>query len=159
MGTPLEKSTPQRKSPRLQGYNYGTPGAYFVTICTHQRLHCFGEIKDGIMRLNDLGKMADNGWRDVPSHYREAVDIEVFVVMPNHVHAVIILHDVSHRPQLATVVSAYKAGVTRRSQQRPLWQGRYHDHIIRDEAALDHIRDYVIHNPERWELDTFFKSE
>lgn len=84
------KSLPQRKSPRLQGYDYSQPGAYFVTICTHQRLHCFGEVIEGSMNLNRLGEIASELWFALPQHH-PGIELDAFVVMPNHIHGIIVL--------------------------------------------------------------------
>jgi hypothetical protein len=79
-----------RRTIRLKGYDYSQPGAYFVTICIQDRAYLFGEIVDGEMRLNDAGRMVHGVWHDMPHHYR-GVDIDAFVVMPNHIHGIIIL--------------------------------------------------------------------
>ena len=77
-----------RRSIRLKGYNYSQPGAYFVTICTHGRECLFGEVVDGRMRLNALGKIARQCWLEIPRHFPHAA-LDAFVVMPNHVHGII----------------------------------------------------------------------
>jgi len=86
--------------------------------------------------------------------------------MPNHVHGILFLRDEpTLTPQpLGIIVGNYKASVTREArrslnQTDPIWQSRYHDHIIRDEAALQMIRDYVQQNPQRWQVDTFYSAE
>lgn len=81
-----------RRSIRLRGYDYAQPGTYFVTICTQNRECLFGEIVDGQMALNPLGEMVEAGWHDLPNHYRH-VRLDAFVVMPNHVHGVIMMTD------------------------------------------------------------------
>jgi putative transposase len=82
----------KRKSLRLSNYDYPQSGAYFVTICTHERKHLFGEIKDGVIGLNDLGCMVFQCWNEIPSHF-ENVNIAESMVMPNHFHGVLILSD------------------------------------------------------------------
>jgi hypothetical protein len=79
---------PRRKPRRFPGYDYGYPGAYFVTICTQNRKCLFGRIADGAMQLNDLGSVVDACWRSLPQHYSH-VDLDSFVVMPNHIHGII----------------------------------------------------------------------
>ncbi len=180
---------PQRKSPRLQGYDYRQVGAYFVTICTVKRLALFGGIVDGAMNLSPLGQIAVEELLSIPTHW-QSVHLDACVVMPNHVHAILVL-DIPEDPDakngvptnhlvgtafmpsaapdtmplLGTVVGAYKAGVTRRARSvnlvdddQPIWQTRYHDHIIRDETSLNHIRAYVEQNPTRWTEDTFYTA-
>ncbi len=79
---------PQRKRLRLRGFDYRTPGAYFVTICTEHRVHLFGEINDGRMRRNGAGDMVDAVWLSLPDKFPDA-QLDAFVVMPNHIHLLI----------------------------------------------------------------------
>jgi REP element-mobilizing transposase RayT len=77
-----------RRSIRLQGYDYTQPGAYFVTLVTYNRACLFGDIVDGEMRLNDAGRIAEQCWLDIPSHFLD-VELDAFVIMPNHVHGIL----------------------------------------------------------------------
>ncbi len=77
-----------RRSIRLRGYDYSQHGMYFVTICTQDRLRLFGEIANGSMTLNDAGKMVHAIWDEIPAHYK-GIEIDQFVVMPNHIHGII----------------------------------------------------------------------
>lgn len=174
------KQYPQRKSPRLQGYDYSQSGAYFVTICTHLRQHLFGRVEDGEMNLSDVGEIVSDRWYALPEHHPR-VELDNFVVMPNHVHGIIILldHDVKvgtmpalseempalseKTPALSTVIGSYKSSASRHIRKanpeyrnETIWQARYHDHIIRNESDLNRIRQYVQTNPARWESDTFY---
>jgi REP element-mobilizing transposase RayT len=79
-----------RRSIRLKGYDYRRQGAYFVTICTHDRLCLFGEVVGGEMRLNEYGRIALGCWKEIPLHFPQA-ELDAFVVMPNHVHGIIVL--------------------------------------------------------------------
>ena len=81
-----------RRSIRLQGYDYTSPGAYFITICTHQRQCLFGEIVDGEMQLNEFGIVARSHWMKLPQHHSH-LQLDAFVVMPNHVHGILVLTD------------------------------------------------------------------
>jgi len=80
----------QRHSIRLSGYDYAQPGAYFVTICTQDRIHLFGEIIDHDMHLNVAGLAAETAWAAIPAHFQR-VRLDAFVVMPNHVHGIIFI--------------------------------------------------------------------
>jgi len=82
---------PQRKSPRLQGYDYSQVGAYFVTIVTVLRQHLFGHVNDGQMQLSPLGQIAHNEIERLPNYWNGMVSTDQFVVMPNHVHLIILL--------------------------------------------------------------------
>jgi REP element-mobilizing transposase RayT len=79
-----------RRSTRLKGYDYSQDGAYFVTVCTQDRECLFGDVVDGEMRLNLAGRMVQAVWDDIPSFY-PGVETDAFVVMPNHIHAIIIV--------------------------------------------------------------------
>ncbi|MBI9082795.1 MAG: hypothetical protein JEZ11_04305 [Desulfobacterales bacterium] len=81
-----------RHSIRLKGYDYSQKGAYFVTVCTQNREKLFGEIIDGVMKLNDAGMVAQQCWNDIPSHFPHAIS-DLFVVMPNHIHGILIIGD------------------------------------------------------------------
>ena len=77
-----------RRSIRLKEYDYIQPGAYFITIYTYDRAGLFGEIVEGEMRLNDCGRVAEQCWLDIPSHFPHA-ELDAFVIMPNHVHGIL----------------------------------------------------------------------
>ncbi len=150
----MNKYYRHRKSPRLQGYDYAQNGAYFVTICTHNRELIFGQITDGDMELSELGEIALTCWKAIPSHF-SSVELDVSIVMPNHVHGIIVLP--GGGATLGTIIGNYKAAVTRASGgtrytaslPTKIWQARYHDHIIRNEAALQRIQAYIVNNPAR----------
>jgi len=81
-----------RRSIRLKGYDYTSPGAYFVTICTHDRACTFGEVIEGDMRLNPYGRVVDTYWSRIPRHFPHVM-LDAWVVMPNHVHGIIVITD------------------------------------------------------------------
>ncbi len=93
--TPMPKhigQRPNRRSIRLQGYDYSQAGAYFVTICTHNRECLFGEIINGDMRLNDVGRIVADSWQWLAEQY-DHVLLDQYVIMPNHTHGIIIITD------------------------------------------------------------------
>jgi len=83
---------PRRRSLRLPACDYSLPGRYFVTVCTQNRECLFGEIKNREMVLNEIGKMVQTVWDEIPQFY-PGVEIDAFVIMPNHVHGIIVLTD------------------------------------------------------------------
>jgi REP element-mobilizing transposase RayT len=168
-----------RRSIRLQRYDYSCAGAYFVTICTLNRECLFGEMEDGAMRLNDAGKVVEECWQEIPSHFPQ-VELDEFVVMPNHVHGILVIGEsgvaveerandraknfspLRKRPAgtsrtIGSVVRGFKIGVTKWMRQahpiHAVWQRNYWEHIIREEVELEQIREYIRNNPVRWELD------
>lgn len=150
---------PERKPLRLPGYDYSLPGTYYVTIVTFNRLCLFGYISDTQMCLNPIGKMLENQWLHLPKRFAN-LEIDEFVIMPNHFHGVItLLNDASPTPTLATIIRAFKSSTTyrwhliRSGGEGPLWQRNYYEHIIRSEQDLDRARQYIRSNPTAWEQD------
>ena len=161
-----------RRSIRLRGYDYSQAGAYFVTICTHNRQCLFGEIMGGEMRLNDAGNIARQCWDDIPIHFPQ-VDLDEFVVMPNHIHGIVVISNnagaknfsplpKTTRPcgiskTIGSIVRGFKIGVTKWMRNNTpihdVWQRNYWEHIVRNEPELDLIREYIHNNPAQWELD------
>jgi putative transposase len=82
-----------RRSIHLQEYDYSQVGAYFITICTHNREYVFGTIADGEMKLNECGEMVQQCWLEIPNHFPH-VELDEFIIMPNHVHGILVITDV-----------------------------------------------------------------
>lgn len=156
-----------RRPIRLQGYDYSRAGAYFVTVCTHDRLCLFGEIADRRMALNDAGRMVQQVWDDLPNHYSH-VELDECVVMPNHVHGIVVIVGAGFKPAptkptkrhgLPEIVRALKAFSARRINEMrgmpggKIWQRGYYEHIIRNDDELNRIREYIANNPMKWEMD------
>jgi REP element-mobilizing transposase RayT len=191
-----------RRSIRLKGYNYARAGAYFVTLCTQDRLCLFGDVVDGAVRLNRYGEHMVRWWKDVPRHFA-AVNMDAFVVMPNHVHGIIVITNApaaavgagfprpdsrpgdnrdmgiggggtpplqmgdiancgtppQRRPSLGNIMAYFKYQSTKQInalRQTPadrVWQRNYYEHIIRNQASLDRIRQYIRDNPAQWAFD------
>jgi REP-associated tyrosine transposase len=149
---------PRRRSLRLPAYDYSQAGAYFITVCTDDRVMLFGEVIDCDVPLNETGMIVQQTWDDLPTHYRD-IDLDAFVVMPNHVHGIIILADQPQRHRaLPEIVRGFKTFSARRANERAgkrgvLWQRGYYEHVIRNEKALDRIRAYIANNPAQWADD------
>ncbi len=92
-----------RRSIRLRGYDYSQPGAYFITVCTHQRAPLFGDVVNGVMVLNAAGAIVDAMWREMPNHFPH-VTLGEYVVMPNHLHGIV--HIMAANPVGAPLVGA-----------------------------------------------------
>ncbi len=170
-------------SARLQSWDYGWNAAYYVNICTRNRICHFGNVVDGIMQLSDIGLIADTCWLEIPQHF-PFVKLGNHIVMPNHVHGIVIIdkHDPMRIPRfpppstpqnddtpknkfgpqsqnLASIIRGFKTGVTKNARlTNPdfKWQPRYHEHIIRDQRAFLTISKYISDNPRNWRDDQFF---
>ena len=81
----------KRRSIRLQGYDYSQAGAYYITMCTRNRECLFGNVVDGQIQLSEIGQIVQTVWNGLPQFY-EGVELDAFVVMPNHVHGIIVIH-------------------------------------------------------------------
>ena len=214
----MSYALPQRRSLRLRDYDYSLAGAYFVTMCTYQRASFLGWIVDGEVWLGSRGEAVMACWEAIAEHYPQ-VEVDAFVVMPNHVHGIIVIGDAGEgevsrwgatggtcpapttaapdqpddgdqgadrgagersaqgtaggtcpaptegqkgrlaRPALGHVVASFKAASTRAIREldvptpKVIWQRGYHEHVIRGEMALAHIRQYIADNPAKWEFD------
>jgi REP element-mobilizing transposase RayT len=102
-----------RRTIRLKGHDYTSPGAYFITICTHQRQCLFGKIVDGKMQLNEFGNWVDACWKRLPTHFSH-LQLDRFVVMPNHIHGILVL---THNPNEPTPTNGRGAAFGRTSMQ------------------------------------------
>lgn len=165
-----------RQSRRLKDYDYSQDGYYFVTICTENKIECFGEIINGKMILNEYGEIANQCWLEIPKHFSDA-SLDEYIIMPNHIHGIILIatpmavgaqNFVPLQQQwgnkfqhiipgsLGSIIRGFKIGVTkwcRQNNHEFQWQKSFYDHIIRDEKSLDKIRKYIAENPLKWELD------
>jgi REP element-mobilizing transposase RayT len=166
-----------RRSIRLRDYDYRQNGAYFVTICTHQRACTLGSIRDGVMHVNDWGTIVADEWNQT-AVLRSYIELDAFVVMPNHVHGILVItgsgvgsgmmhHATTTRTfgkpiahSLPSIIGQYKAAVTRQINRQhdgpasPIWQRNYYEHIIRSGDALQTIRQYIEANPAQWRSDS-----
>ena len=141
-----------RKNPRLTQYDYSTPNYYFITICSWDKTCIFGSCS----QLNSLGTIAQQLMQEIPVHFPN-VKVDKFVIMPNHIHAILILDG---QTNLSTVIGQYKAAVTKQYRAfRPdqkIWQTSFHDHVIRNQEDYERIWAYIDTNPVRWMDDCFY---
>ena len=172
-------------SSRLQGYDYGSHGLYYVTICTKNRTDYFGAIVAPVethncasLQPSIIGKIAHQFWSEIPKHY-PFVELDEFIIMPNHIHGILFFNVETHNnaslprewtpnkfgPQsknLGAVIRGFKSTTKRYANDNTIefeWQPRFHDHIIRNEQSLKNIRQYIIDNPSNWANDEFNKPK
>lgn len=173
------------ESTRLKNWDYGSNGLYFVTICVKNRELLFGNVRNGKMKLSEIGTLAEKYWLEIPQHF-PFVKLHDHVIMPNHVHGIIQIdkpdNNISNvetqnfaslpcgKPKLqknqfgpqsknlASIIRGFKIGVTKNARKiNPYfaWQSRFHDHIIRNEKSFRNISNYIQNNPKNWKTDTF----
>jgi REP element-mobilizing transposase RayT len=130
----------------------------------------------GEMCLNDISRISDECWQEIPEHFEHAC-LDAFVVMSNHIHGIVIIdlpntvgarHAVPLRMEqfgkpvsgaISTIIRSFKSAVTKRINEMhgtprvTVWQRNYYEHVIRNEEELNRIRQYIIDNPKQWELD------
>lgn len=206
----------RRRTIRLRGYDYTKAGAYFITICARERACLFADIEGNDVHHTPVGVVIAEYWEAIPEHF-PAASLDAFVVMPNHLHGIVVLEgrsvavgtacraptgrdddadacEGSEPPKherfgapvvgsIPTIVRSYKAAVTKainddpgrgtacraflNSRFAPLhpgripspWQRGYHEHVIRNERALDRLRAYIDNNPARWIEDSLHPSQ
>ena len=107
----------KRKSLRLPEYDYTSPGAYFITICTDKRRCVFGNIRDGKMHVNPLGQIVAEEWVRINQFFEHATP-DQYVVMPNHVHGILILQPSTNKnKQPCQIIRTFKSQATKRIRQ------------------------------------------
>ena len=152
---------PIRKQIRIPHYDYGQNGAYFVTICTHNRAHLFGEINNPSL----ASQMIDQTFQKTIGQH-SGVSCPKYVIMPDHFHAIIMIdHSAGpNPPTLAQIIQDFKRystleyiklvnkGLLPRFEKH-IWQRSYYDHVIRNQQDFDEIWQYIENNPVKWKLD------
>ncbi|ACK65071.1 conserved hypothetical protein [Rippkaea orientalis PCC 8801] len=150
-----------RHSIRLNNYDYSQSGAYFITLCTYQKEYLFGEIINDKMKLNLLGNTVECNWQKL-THYYSYLQLDNFVIMPNHLHGILVLTDQKYnikRKGIPEIIRGFKTfsarqiNRIRQSPNVPVWQRNYYEHIIRNESDLNRIREYIVNNPKNWLQD------
>ena len=146
-----------RKKLRLQGFDYGNQWHYFVTICTKGRIDYFWEIYEGKVILNDFWIIVQNCWEDILVHY-QGTYLDEFIIMPNHIHGIIIVGNEYFRSDLSNIVKGFKIWVTKEIRKNFwdyefAWQKSFFDVIIRNDEQLQKTREYIVNNPSKWDED------
>ena len=174
-----DKDLPKRKSTRLKNFDYSSAGAYFVTICVRDRMQILSEIiRDDItatdktsgiavgeglappeitVKLKPCGEIVKEQLQLIGTRFPN-VTVEDYVIMPDHIHAVIFLHGkaggASPSPTLDDVICAFKSLTSRSCKQKygieKMFQRSSAEHIVRDREDYETRRKYIYENPKRW---------
>jgi putative transposase len=174
----LFRETYRIESARRKNWDYSLPGWYFVTICTEKKRPYLGKVVDGEMVLSDVGEQTASCWKQIPLHHSN-IDIDEWIVMPNHVHGIIVISGPDRLPELrrrekirrvlplsavhpkpdslGSVVGSFKSAVSKWCGIQRLefdWHPRFHDRILRGTKSLPAVRQYIRDNPKNWKKDT-----
>ena len=165
-----ERQEKRRKQLRLPNYDYSQNGAYYITICTHNRVSLFGIVKSvgayPCVRPNAAGVMVKEKLFSLAEKY-EGVKIDYYCIMPNHIHFVLVKEGAHAGAPLHEMIKWYKTQTTNEYIKlvkqnilppfdKHIWQRNYYEHIIRGEEDLYEIRKYIENNPAKWFFDKYF---
>ena len=161
------KELPKRKKNRLENFDYSSCGAYFITICTKDRKMLFSPVgADSIS-----ARMVEKTFLETIERYN-GVDSPIYVVMPNHFHAIITISraDMESAPTISEIIQSFKRYSTVEYTKmvkngilppfdKQIWQRSFYDHIIRNRNDYDEIVKYIHENPIRWQFDELYAGE
>jgi REP element-mobilizing transposase RayT len=122
-----------RKSVRLRGYDYSKPGAYFITICTHDRQYNLGRSENGSIKLSPIGKIVEKYWKEIPEHFKH-VALDAYIIMPNHIHGIIII---THKINSGKTKNNHRRGVKFNAPTNII--SKYHSQISPKSGSLSVI--------------------
>ncbi|HEX2394360.1 MAG TPA: transposase [Bacteroidales bacterium] len=162
------------ESSRLQNWDYGQNGDYYVTICTHGMETFFGKVISKEMILNSMGRIAFDCWQSIPDHFGFVI-LDTFIIMPNHIHGIITINKSAPynennivprsrnqgKNTLSSIIGSYKSAVTKSIRKTVFmfsWQPRFYDHVIHHSDSYLRIKKYIEDNPQNWEKDKYFNN-
>jgi len=154
------------ESARLKDWDYSNDGVYFVTICTYKHINYFGKIKGSEVKLNNIGRIVSNEWLRTKA-IRNDIVIDEFIIMPNHIHGILIIQNEdkssTKKSNISNIIKGFKSAVSKKVFETGFksfkWQSRFYDHIIGSEKSLGKIREYIVNNPLKWKIDEYNKKE
>ena len=156
---------PTRKNIRLQEYDYNTNGVYFITVCTKDRKRLLSKVDVGTtigrppqVLLTTYGRIVEEAIHKIPKIY-PSVNVDNYVIMPNHIHLLLFLYCNDGRamlvPTVSRIIQQLKGSVTKRIGHS-IWQARFYDHVIRSERDYRDTWLYIDNNPARWTEDEYY---
>lgn len=164
----MHMELPKRKHNRLREYDYSTPNAYFITVCTKNRKNLFWtNTRETIDRpenapLTELGILVKEIIYDIPGHY-PAITVDHAVIMPNHIHLLLRINtDPDGRPMAAptvsTVINQTKGTISKKAGFS-VWQKGFYDHVIRGKHDYLDVWNYIEGNPGKWAEDKLYMPD
>lgn len=153
--------SPRGFGQRKLGHDYTAANKYFITICAYASGCIFGQVRNSAMVLAPYGVIASSVWYSIPDHWR-GVALGAFVVMPNHIHGVVVLNGYQGH-SLSTIIGGYKSAVTKQINRKrapddriPIWEKSFHDVIIDSPELMAEVTTYIGNNPAQWSQDRFY---
>ena len=166
----MENKLPKRKTPRLQGFDYSSAGAYFITVCTENRRNILSVIVgegSPLPRLSRCGKIVDNWVQQISEKYKE-ISVDSYVIMPNHIHILLSVNKEDGRgdpsPTIDSVIGWFKYQTTKDINKvrgtigAKIFQRSFFDHIIRNRQDYEEHVKYILENPMRWHFDELYEE-
>jgi len=173
----MPNKLPERKPLRLRNFDYSSPGAYFITFCTHNKEKTLSRVTVGAIHespaneLTERGQMVDELIQNIPGHL--GVRVDTYVIMPNHVHLILVIEAAAHRAlreaplreencrsAISKAIGYIKMNASKdiraRFGDKNIWQRGFHDHVIRNQKDYDMIAEYIQNNPAAWQKDCFY---
>ncbi|MCL2096572.1 MAG: transposase [Oscillospiraceae bacterium] len=158
----MQKELPVRKNIRLQGYDYSASGCYYITICVKNRHEILWKEYDSVgariaRPLSAVGNVVKTAIENIPKIY-DGVYIDIFAVMPNHIHMIARIENsgrAMRAPTVSRIINQFKGYVTKQIGFS-IWQKLFYDEIIRNEQTYRNIWQYINENPEKWAEDEFY---
>jgi putative transposase len=173
-----------RRHIRLSGWDYSSEGIYFITICCRDKNSFLGKIEDNKTIYSEIGIVATQYWLEIPAHFPH-VRLDEFVIMPNHIHGIIILdyssvvtchgmplpakqefnHNINEfskpvKNSVSVIINQFKSSVKRWCNKNGFeyfqWQSRFYDEILYNKNSIENIREYIYNNPKYWKNDKLY---
>ena len=161
-----------RKPNRLKSYDYNKQGYYYITINTQDKARFFGKVINGIIKLSKIGSIANKIWYTIPEYHKN-IELDTFIIMPDHIHGIIIVGNAGmhsslpkvmyplqgqnnrSKMELSKTIHAFKSAITREIREKLnnyyfAWEKSFYDHMIRNDNDLNRIRKYILENPIEW---------
>lgn len=156
------KSYRRKNSLRYKGFDYSNAGYYFVTVCTQNSKYTLSHIishgENAAVKLTEVGEIVNDVWNTLPQHY-DKVKTEDFVIMPNHIHGIIVIENGSSK-NLSDIIKLFKQITTKKCREKfgsnfELWQRSFYDEIMESEEHYYNVKWYITCNPRNWKTDKY----
>lgn len=156
---------PKRKPIRLPDFDYNSSGAYFITVCTKDKACILSTITVGatigrppVVHMTEIGRVVMEGIHNIPDKY-PLVNVDHYVIMPNHIHMLLVIEGDFGRPMVAPTISSVvnqMKGYVTKTVGFPIWQKSFYEHVVRTYRDYQAVCEYIDNNPARWAEDKYY---